>query len=84
MASNETANSVVLPKRPFLRGIASLFDFGGSLDRDLIEQIRAQYRNPPPIPSSEDAIRATWNSVGDSMRWAIGEYEKELEEKDLE
>ena len=84
MAKSETATSVSLPKRPILHGIASLFDFNGSLDRDLIERIRAKYRNPAPIPSAEDAIRATWQSVGDSMRWAIGEYERELDEKERE
>lgn len=84
MATNEKANSVLLPKRPMIHGIASLFDFHGSLDRDLIETIRAKYRNPAPIPSAEDAIRATWQSVGDSMRWAIREYERELDEKQQE
>jgi len=84
MAKNETATSVILPKRPILHGIASLFDFHGALDRDLIERIRAKYRNPAPIPTAEDAIRATWQSVGDSMRWAIGEYESELDEKERE
>ena len=81
MATNEKAYPIMLPKRPLLRGIARLFDWGGSLDHDVIERIRAQYRNPPPIPSLEDAIRATWQADGDSMRWAIGEYEKELDEK---
>ncbi len=81
MARREKAYSIALPKRPFLRGVARLFDFSGSMDHDLIEKIRAQYQNPPPIPSSEDAIRATWQAVGDSMRWAIDEYEKELDEK---
>ena len=84
MSNSETAKSVVLPKRPLLRSIACLFDFNGSLDHDLIERIRAQYRNPPPISSSADAIRATWQAVGDSMRWAIGEYERELDEKERE
>ena len=82
MATNETATSIDLPKRPVIHGIATLFDFHGTLNRDLIERIRAKYRNPAPIPSPEDAIRATWQAVGDSMRWAIGEYEKEIEEKE--
>ncbi|MDE2636522.1 MAG: hypothetical protein OXI30_09175 [Chloroflexota bacterium] len=84
MAKNETVISDILPKAPILHGIASLFDFHGSLDRDLIERIRAKYRKPAPIPSTEDAIRATWQSVGDSMRWAIREYERELDEKERE
>ncbi|MCY3865405.1 MAG: hypothetical protein OXG68_08180 [Chloroflexi bacterium] len=84
MVKNGSATSDILPKRPILHGIASLFDFHGSLDRELIERIRAKYRSPAPIPSAEDAIRATWQSVGDSMRWAIGEYEKELDEQEIE
>ena len=84
MATSEKASSIVLPKRPLLRGIARLFDFSGELDRELIERIRARYRNPQPIPSTEESIRATWESVGESMRWAIGEYERELDEKQQE
>ena len=84
MAKSETASSVILPKRPILHGIACLFDFHGSLHRDLIERIRAQYRNPPSIPSTEESIRASWEAVGESMRWAIGEYEKELRQNDRE
>lgn len=82
MAKNETLITGILPKRPMLHGIASLFDFHGTLDRDLIERIRAKYRDPAPIPSTEDAIRATWQSVGDSMRWAIGEYDKTLRDNE--
>ena len=84
MAKNALATSDILPKRPIPHGIASLFDFHGSLDRELIERIRAKYSNPAPIPSEEDAIRATWQSVGDSMRWAVGEFERELDEKEIE
>ena len=78
MATNESATSIVLPRRPILRGIARLFDWSGQIDHDAIEQIRERYRNPRPIPSTEEAIRATWEAVGESMRWAINEYEKEL------
>ena len=66
-----------MPKHPFWRGIARLFDFSGELDRELIEQIRANSRKRAERPSAEEALRKSWQSVGDSMRWAIGEYEKE-------
>ncbi len=81
MSKSEMADSVLLPMRPLLRTIASLFDFNGSIDHDLIEEIRMRYHRPPPITPAEDAIRSTWQAVGDSMSWAIREYEKELDEK---
>jgi hypothetical protein len=84
MVMSEKANSIVLPKRPFLRGIARLFDWGGSLDHDVIGRIRARYRNPPPISSTEESIRASWEAVGESMRWAIGEYDKALRQQNHE
>ncbi len=84
MAESEIAKETILPKSGFWSSVARLFDFSGSLDRQTIESIRARYRDPQPIPSTEEAIRATWESVGDSMYWAIGEYEKELDEKEQE
>ena len=67
------ANSFYLPKHPFLRGIASLMDFTGELDRDIVDQLRNR--------SDTDALRADWEAVGDYMRWAFKEYDKELREK---
>ncbi len=67
------ANSFYLPKHPFLRGIASLMDFTGELDRDIVDQLRNR--------SDADALRADWEAVGDYMRWAFKEYDKELREK---
>lgn len=77
MATSEKASSIVLPKRPFLRGIARLFDFSGELDRELIEQMRARYQKRPPSESGEDSLRTAWGAVGYSLRRAIGEYENE-------
>ena len=73
------ANSFYLPKNPFLRGIASLIDFTGELDRDIIEQVLESYDKPRQVDT--DALRETWQAVGDCMRWAIKEYDKELKEK---
>ncbi len=78
MAAKKTAMPVALPKRPFMRGIARLFDFSGELDRELIEQMRAHYQKRPPSDSREDAQRTAWGAVGDSVRRAIGEYEHEI------
>ena len=66
------ANSFYLPRHPFLRGIARLFDFHGTLNRETIDQIQNR--------SVADAMRADWEAVGESMRWAIGEYEREMAE----
>lgn len=82
MAEREVVRDILLPESGFWNGVARLFDFSGSLDRAAIERIRARYKDPPPIPSTEEAIRATWESVGESMRWAIGEYDKTLREND--
>ena len=84
MAESEIARESILPKSDFWNGVARLFDFGGSLDRATIESIRARYRTPQPIPSTEESIRATWESVGESMRWAIGEYARDLDETQKE
>ena len=67
------ANSFHLPERPFLHGIASLLDFTGSRRRKLEKQILER--------SAADAMRADWEAVGDSLRWAIAEYEKGLKEE---
>ena len=50
------ANSFYLPKRPFLRGIASLMDFTGSATREYTEELLAR--------SDADAMRADWEAVG--------------------
>ena len=73
------ANSLSLPKHPLLRGIASLIDFTGQQDRAIIEQVIASYDHRRRAPA--DSMRETWIAVGDSMRWAIHEYGKEMEEK---
>ena len=67
------ANSFYLPKRPFLHGIASLLDFTRSESDEFAKEILAR--------SDADAMRADWEAVGESLGWAIKEYEKELTEK---
>ena len=76
MVEHRAIRDAVLPERGFMPGIARLFDFSGSLDRKTIERIRRRHHNPPAMPSAEEAIRSTWQSVGDNMRWAIGQFEK--------
>lgn len=69
------ANSFYLPKRPFLHGIARMLDFSGSFNSRMFDQILER--------SDADSMRADWEAVGESLRWAIAEYEKELAKKDL-
>ena len=71
------ANSFYLPRHPFLRGIASLVDFQGTLNRDTFEQIRAR-SDAEAKPSDAEAIRTAWEAVGDSMRSAIQQYKNEI------
>ena len=86
-----------LPERPFLRGVARLFDFTGSLDREFLEYLRAsrqarlerlsrQINSAPHDDAScgwkqdAEAIRGDWQTVGDSLRRAMGVVDKEIQE----
>ena len=67
------ANSFYLPRRPFLHGIARMLDFSGARRRELEKQILER--------SAADAMRADWEAVGESLRWAIAEHENKLNEE---
>lgn len=82
MNENDLAKSLHLPKRPFLRGIARLVDFGGSLDRQLLEQIlrlNAIDYNSTELSSAEPDFLSEsdgWKADGDAIRadWrAVGD-----------
>ncbi len=95
MNEKDLTKSLHLPKRPFLRGIARLVDFGGSLDRVHHERVLEFYvrerqsleaetatvdekeRIPGPIRDAH-AISSYWRAVGDNLRWALNEYDKEI------
>lgn len=85
-AGRKIANSFYLPKHPFLRGIASLMDFTGALNRDAIEQILerskadATQSDTDVTQSDADAIRSDWEAVGEDLWRAINEYEKKVKE----
>ena len=64
------ANSFYLPRHPFLRGIAGLLAFTHSESQEFAERILS--RTPA------ETMRADWEAVGESMRWAMREYDKEL------
>ncbi len=69
------ANSFYLPRRPFLHGIARMLDFSGALNRQIFAQVLER--------SDTHSMRADWDAVGDCMRSAVSEYEKELVAKGL-
>ena len=71
--------SAFLPKRPFLRGIARLMDFSGAFNRDVYKRILTQY-DAELAKSDAETIRGIWEDVGESMRWAINQHEKEIHE----
>ncbi len=71
----EIARKYLLPERPFLHGMASAFDMFGALNHGKNEQLLAnlqqefQQRDP-------DALRSVWRKVGETLYWAMLEYEK--------
>ena len=62
---------------PFFRGIASIFNFGGTLHQEL--------RESPLEGLREDAvaIRGDWERVGQSLRWAMSQIRDEGSTGDL-
>ena len=70
------ANSFFLPKRPILRGMASLMDFTGSITRDYAQQILDR--------SAADVMRADWEAVGRSLWWSISEHDNNLKKGQCE
>ena len=65
--------SYSLPIPTFWTGIARLIDVGSTINRDFIRHLEEQ--------SDADALRSNWEAVGESMRWAITEYEKEISKR---
>ena len=54
-------------------------DFSGAFNRDAYQQILAQY-DAELAKSDAEAMREIWEDVGESMRRAINQYEKEIHE----
>lgn len=72
---DKIANSYFLPKPSVLRSIASLIDVTHSDCREFTEHLLAR--------SDADAIRADWEAVGDSLWWAMRDYERRLKEQSV-
>lgn len=55
-------------RNPFLDGIASIFDFTGSLRTHRRSQL-------PPDVADQEALRSDWIAVGDAFRAVMGDWE---------
>ena len=62
-----------LPKRPMLRGVARLFDFTGSLDREYRQRVLDYYsRKPEPVDdldplTDEEALQVAWTQDAEAL-----------------
>ena len=64
----------MLPERPFLHGMASAFDMFGVLNHGKSEQLLANLQEDFRQRDS-DIVRSAWRSVGESLYYAIKQYE---------
>ena len=71
----EIARTYLLPERPFLHGMASAFDMFGVLSERKREILLANFRENRDR-SDRDIMRCAWRSVGESLYYAIEQYEK--------
>ena len=60
----------VYARPSFIRGVARLFDFGGTLNTYHYLQ------DENPVKADARAIASDWQAVGRDMADAIGQYEK--------
>ena len=63
-------SSFVYARPSFLRGVARLFDFGGTLNT------YHYLTDEDPSEADARAIASDWEAVGKDMADAIGQYEK--------
>lgn len=71
----EIARKYFLPERPFLHGMASAFDLFGMLSQGKNEQLLANLQEE--FRQSEQVeVRSVWRDVGETLHWALKQYEK--------
>lgn len=75
----EIARKYLLPERPFLFGMASAFDLFGLLNEGKSEQLLANLREDLRALERKRA-RSVWPEIGETLYWAMKEYEKETGE----
>ena len=77
--NKEIAEKYMLPERPFLYGMASAFDLFGVLGQGRSEQLLANLQEDLRAQESKRA-RSVWEEVGETLHWAMKEYEKDTGE----
>lgn len=70
----EIMQKYLLPERPFLHGMASAFDMFGALSQGKDEQLLANLQEEFS-QSEKDVARSVWQDVGETLYWAIKQYE---------
>lgn len=71
----EIARKYLLPERPFLHGMASAFDMFGVLNDGKREQLLANLQEDLRALERKRA-RSVWKDIGETLHWAMKEYEK--------
>lgn len=69
------AEKYMLPERPFLYGMASAFDLFGVLGQGKSEQLLANLQEDMRALERKRA-RSVWQEVGETLYWAMNEYDK--------
>jgi hypothetical protein len=72
----EIAEKYLLPERPFLHGMASAFDLFGVLGQGRNEQLLANLQEDFRKRSDMDIMRSAWRTVGESLLYAMDQYDR--------
>ncbi len=76
----EIARKYLLPERPFLHGMASAFDMFGVLNRGKSEQLLANLQEELRALERKRS-HTVWEEIGETLYWAMKEYEKATGER---
>ena len=79
----EIARKYLLPERPFLHGMASAFDMFGVLNQGKSEQLLANLQDDFRALERNRSC-SVWQDIGETLYWAMKEYEKSTGERDRE
>ena len=77
-AEEQIAKLYLLPKRPFLHGMAKVFDIFGVLEGSVRDSLVASFRQDLPR-ANRGLFRATCRELGDELIAALDAYKQELE-----